>query len=130
MADDQEKTFEERLGSIEKELRYIRRNTAGIYNRTGFTEANVRDILGKKFPEPKRRPGLYVLVGMTLAGTLCCGPCTPAADYLAHEYVSRKSLDIHVQNVLGEKEPEMFYEINGRRVYVEIDGMPVEVCFK
>lgn len=34
------------------------------------------------------------------------------------------------KNVLGQKEPEKFYELNGRRIYLEIDGKPVEEYFK
>ena len=33
-------------------------------------------------------------------------------------------------NVIGNGEPEKFYDVNGQRVYLEIDGKPVEQYFK
>ncbi len=35
-----------------------------------------------------------------------------------------------VSNVVGGPEPEKFYEIDGKRVYLEIDGTPIEEYFK
>ena len=37
--------------------------------------------------------------------------------------------EIQTQNVIGEEAPEKFYEINGQRVYLEVDGKPVEQYF-
>lgn len=34
--------------------------------------------------------------------------------------------EVHRENVQGDERPEAFYEIDGKRVYLEIDGMPVE----
>ncbi len=31
-----------------------------------------------------------------------------------------------IENIIGESKPEKFYNINGQRVYLEIDGKPVE----
>ena len=33
---------------------------------------------------------------------------------------------IRIENVFGSEAPEKFYEINNQRVYLEIDGKPVE----
>ncbi len=38
--------------------------------------------------------------------------------------------ELKVENVMGDKELEKFYEINEKRVYLEIDGKPVEEYFK
>ena len=38
--------------------------------------------------------------------------------------------NIKTQNVMGNEKPEKFYEIGGKRVYLEIDGTPVEDYFK
>lgn len=37
---------------------------------------------------------------------------------------------VQTKNVIGKKAPEKFYEINGNRVYLEIDGKPVEEYFR
>lgn len=34
--------------------------------------------------------------------------------------------DIVTKNVIGGSEPEKFYQIKGQRVYLEVDGKPVE----
>lgn len=36
---------------------------------------------------------------------------------------------LQVKNTVGEDTPDKFYEISGRRVYIEIDGKPVEDYF-
>ena len=36
---------------------------------------------------------------------------------------------IQTCDVIGEKEPEKFYEIDGKRVYLEIDGKPIAEYF-
>jgi hypothetical protein len=35
-------------------------------------------------------------------------------------------IDIVTKNVIGVEAPEKFYVVNGQRVYLEIDGKPVE----
>ncbi|MBI2102274.1 hypothetical protein HYT55_00405 [Candidatus Woesearchaeota archaeon] len=42
---------------------------------------------------------------------------------------SNDSLDLRVENVLGGPELESFYTIEGKRVYVTVDGRPVEEYF-
>ncbi|MDI6737155.1 MAG: hypothetical protein QME12_01410 [Nanoarchaeota archaeon] len=37
---------------------------------------------------------------------------------------------IHTANVLGAEAPEKFYDIDGQRVYLQIDGQPVEQYLK
>ena len=37
---------------------------------------------------------------------------------------------LHQRNVIGNEAPEKFYEVNGQRAYLEIDGKPVEQYFK
>lgn len=37
--------------------------------------------------------------------------------------------ELQTQNVIGGEQPEKFYEIKGNRVYLEIDGKPVEEYF-
>lgn len=42
----------------------------------------------------------------------------------------RNSIELKTENVIGGKAPEKFYEIAGKRVYLEIDGQPVEKYFR
>lgn len=41
-----------------------------------------------------------------------------------------RKYDLKTENVLGNPEPEKFYEIEGRRVYLEIDGKSIEQYFQ
>jgi len=36
---------------------------------------------------------------------------------------------VHAEDVIGKSAPEKFYEIDGQRVYLEIDGRPIEEYF-
>jgi hypothetical protein len=38
--------------------------------------------------------------------------------------------EMKTENVIGQESPEKFYEINGQRVYLEIDGKPIEQYFR
>lgn len=38
----------------------------------------------------------------------------------------RPAIELRTENVIGGKAPEKFYKIAGRRVYLEIDGQPIE----
>lgn len=87
-------------------------------------------------PTSKSRPGLYLITGTTMfatLATLCCGPCTPVASTIGSfsgtYFPAEKKLELHVEDVLSDDEPEMFYMIDGQRAYLEIDGVPVEECF-
>lgn len=42
-------------------------------------------------------------------------------------YQSQKpTLEMRIENVVGGPEKEKFYEIDGKRFYLEVDGRPVE----
>ncbi len=41
----------------------------------------------------------------------------------------QKSPRLHIDNILGEEKPELFFEIDGKRIYAEIDGKPIEDYF-
>ena len=43
---------------------------------------------------------------------------------------SKSHLELKTENVIGNDLPEKFYEINGKKVYLEIDGKPVEKYFE
>lgn len=38
--------------------------------------------------------------------------------------------ELYVTNVVGNNEPDKFYKINGKRIFLEIDGKPVEEYFR
>ena len=46
------------------------------------------------------------------------------------EKIKRISPNLKIENVIGNETPDKFYEIDGRRVYLEIDGKPVEEYLK
>jgi len=74
--------------------------------------------------ELKRRPlsvgrsGLYILVAVTMISSIKTCKATQDDD--------QNSQNVIFQDVIGNSSGEKFYEINGRRVYLEIDGQPVE----
>ncbi len=41
------------------------------------------------------------------------------------ELLKRSTLELKTEDVIGEKAPETFYEINGQKCYLEIDGKPL-----
>lgn len=47
-----------------------------------------------------------------------------------NQLLQRPTLELKTENVLGNKTPEQFYEIAGKRVYLTIDGQPVEQYFQ
>lgn len=65
------------------------------------------------------RPGLYIIaiIGMLAAIKSCKNTV---------ELVSKAPLELKVEDVMGGSEPEKFYEINGRRCFLEIDKTPVK----
>ena len=44
-------------------------------------------------------------------------------------YTKTSKLELKIQNVIGNKTPEKFYEINGGKYFTEIDGKKVEDYF-
>lgn len=101
-----------------------------IENNTEQTKVTVRDLYARQAPANKSRPFLYFMVGTTMLAVLCSGPCTPPISAVGSYYgASKEALEVHIENVVGGKEPEKFYVIDGQRAYLEIDGTPVEECY-
>lgn len=48
---------------------------------------------------------------------------------IANSLEKQEKPEIQTRDVIGNSEPERFYEFNGQRVYLEIDGKPVESYF-
>lgn len=66
---------------------------------------------------------LFVMVGITMiAGIRSCR----MSGYIKKHLQS----DLQVQNVIGNDPNEIFYGINGKRAYLEIDGKPIEEYFR
>ncbi|MBU0466326.1 MAG: hypothetical protein KJ718_02545 [Nanoarchaeota archaeon] len=42
------------------------------------------------------------------------------------QLLQRPAIELRTENVIGGNAPEKFYEIAGKRVYLEIDGQPVD----
>lgn len=50
-------------------------------------------------------------------------------DNINSTLAQQSNYKLQEQNILGEDTPERFYEINEQRVYLEIDGKPIEQYF-
>lgn len=74
-----------------------------------------------------RIPGLFAYSLAFILFFMGFKTCSDTGEIL--DKLNYKSV-VHVQNVMGGEAPEKFYELEGRRVYFEIDGMPVEQYFK
>jgi len=75
------------------------------------------------------RPTLYLMVAMTMISTCDVDRKTNNLGSKVDSIESQlKTMQptLQVENVLGDPEPEKFYEIDGQRVYLEMDGKPVE----
>lgn len=60
---------------------------------------------------------------------LCCRWDRGEAGQYKFNLAQQSNYKLQEQNILGEDTPEKFYEINEQRVYLEIDGKPIEQYF-
>ena len=86
---------------------------------------DISTLKNKEFPRSISRPGLYLYVILGTAGSLV------AQDYSQRAYhaIEEMKPKPKVENVIGNEEPETFYEIDGKRVYLKVDGKPVDQYF-
>lgn len=70
-----------------------------------------------------RRLGLYYMVGV---GALAAFFTLDKATEIDKKVGELRAPQVRTANVLGAEAPEKFYDIDGQRVYLEIDGKPVE----
>ncbi|HLC58605.1 MAG TPA: hypothetical protein VJI68_01980 [Candidatus Nanoarchaeia archaeon] len=69
---------------------------------------------------------LMVVFACAVFATIAsCNSCIKMNDVLS--YVKP---ELKVENVIGKEAPEKFYEINRQKVYLEIDGKPVDQYVK
>jgi hypothetical protein len=64
---------------------------------------------------------------LALVGIRSCQHVGRIADSL--ELATQNKQNIQTRDVVGNEQPERFYEFNGQRVYLEIDCKPVESYF-
>ncbi|MBI4447450.1 hypothetical protein HY643_00565 [Candidatus Woesearchaeota archaeon] len=88
------------------------------------------------------RPGLYAMVLMTmLSAWRIQSNLEKVLDQVDRtnnriEQINtrigqiEKAFELQVRDVIGEEAPEKFFEINGQRVYLEIDGKPIDQYFR
>ena len=76
--------------------------------------------------------------GIGYAGALSAGIFASLIAVFPQIWIAKSSLEskidqltpvVREEQVLGNQTPEKFYEIEGNRVYLEIDGKPVEQYF-
>lgn len=83
-------------------------------------KVNQKNIYDAVIRRPKKFP-IYCLLGITLiTGIKSCYEISNLKESL------QKIPVIQIKNVIGGEAPEKFYEIDGKRVYLEIDSQPVE----
>jgi hypothetical protein len=71
-----------------------------------------------------KRDGLYAMVFIAMIGSIkSCNRTQEIVDNY------QKAPQVQVRNIIGNDAPERFYEIDGQRVYFEIDGKSVDSYF-
>ena len=104
-------SVEEELGSIKNGIQTVKDGQRAIY---------------QKLPGL----GLYLLVSTGIVGSIrSCDNTSEIQDQL-RKTTQIHIEQIHIENVLGEATPEKFYEIGGQRVFLEVDGKPIQDYFK
>lgn len=88
----------EKIERIERKLNSIKSTVDSIYSR----------------PSVVQRPGLYIIAFLGMMGATKA--CAILQDQTAYQ----------TENVIGGEAPEKFLESRGKRIFLEIDGMPVE----
>ena len=92
-----------------------------LEDEVNFEKISVRTIKFQKFVRRKlRNLELYSLVSIGVF----------AGIFVANKVGCSKNYELKTENVVGNEIPEKFYEINGKKVYLEIDGKLVEEYFK
>jgi len=84
----------------------------------------------------RKRWGLYLIAFIAMVNSCDANDNT---KYIKHKLDMQenqqrtaqiKCSQVQVRDVIGSKKPETFYIINGERVYLKIDGKPVDEYFK
>lgn len=81
--------------------------------------------LNEKLPKNKHRPVLYIMTFMTMI----CAYTTLDYNIKKHEKEPQQTIltpKMITKNIIGNSLPEKFYEINNKRIYLEIDGKSVD----
>ncbi|MFA5888465.1 MAG: hypothetical protein WC852_07190 [Candidatus Nanoarchaeia archaeon] len=87
-------------------------------------KSNVQAL--RRRPLSTGRVGLYILTSWALINTCNISEDT---DTIIQQTAAKKP-QVQTANVLGAEAPEKFYDIDGQRVYLEIDGKPVAEYLK
>lgn len=77
-------------------------------------------------------------LGITVVAVIGGASIATIPDFIRQGKIERKvdkllqrpTIELRIDNVIGGETPEKFYEIDGKRVYLEIDGKPVEQYFR
>ncbi len=89
-------------------------------------ESDIRDIKDdmkrlKWRPYSASRKGLYLMMMITMVASV--RSCSISQDI--YQKVNKRPV-VQVDNVIGQEAPEVFYNLNGQRFYLEVDGKKVE----
>ncbi len=69
-----------------------------------------------------------VVLGVAVASGLRCDR-QKSIEQKVDILLQKSEPRLETRDVMGKYLPEKFYEINGQRVYLEVDGKPVEQYF-
>ncbi|MFA5084718.1 MAG: hypothetical protein WC475_05090 [Candidatus Paceibacterota bacterium] len=75
-------------------------------------------------------PGSIAYAVLGIAMIAAVKSCNRGNKLLENSERTQQQQQVRVENVIGDSAPEKFYEINGQRFYIEIDGKPVEYIEK
>lgn len=70
--------------------------------------------------------GLVAVNGLLGAGSCICLLANMNTAQKGNLETKVENIQLITKNVIGGSEPEKFYKVNDQRVYLEIDGKPVE----
>ena len=112
--------IEEKLGNIEESIKILKSN-----------QDEIKEATDEIYNLPTRthlRLG-FEITNLIIAGTFAFTSLSLLKlDKIMNNYQDFSK--IQTENVIGNKAPEKFYEVDGKRVYLEIDGKPVADYFK
>ena len=71
--------------------------------------------------------GVKLMVFSTFVGIAMIHSCYHDKEMeTLQDLIQQPLYQLQTENIFGQEAPEKFYEINGQRFYLEIDGRPVE----
>ena len=113
-------TLEQDIRDMKEKLEKVDERSRLIASRTSSIKDNLPGF------------GLYAMVFLTLVQS-CDNPSKRDIQEIISTELDRRPAiqqvikpELRVQNVFGSDDAEIFYEIDGTKAYINVDGKPVE----